>query len=258
MRTNSRYKDYTYKAEMRDGTPSLIREDLMTTYSARGVSASSHTARPRLELDLMDGDRRYGWIAGDRVGFVGFGDHVEAVQAAWVAHRTVMRRLARSPAAAAAMSDDARTFALVSYGEDEMILANETPIAVLVRPDRDGASDRDSYGFVIRIPGDADHLDVRATAYRIYLALKSSGIRWTLRRANVSPAAPEQDTRPTNADHLVADNGDTTTSEDGGRNDDIDQSRQRARRFLPSQWGRRRRASAKERAERRVRRLRYH
>ena len=229
----------------------------MTTYSARAVSPASHTARPRLELDLMDGDRRYGWIAGDRVGFVGFGDHVEAVQAAWVAHRTVMRRFARSPGAAP-MSDDDRTFALVWYGEDEMILANETPIAVLVRPGRDGASDPDSYGFVIRIPGDADHLDVRATAYRIYLALKSSGIRWTPQRANVSPAAPEQDTRRTNADHLVADSGDTTTSEDGGRNDDIDQSRQRARRFLPSSWAGRRRASAKERAERRVRRVRHH
>lgn len=228
----------------------------MTTYSARADSPGSHTARPRLELDLMDGHRRYGWIAGDRVGFVGFGDHVEAVQAAWVAHRTVVRRLARSPGAAP-MSDDVRTFALVWYGEDEMILANETPIAVLVRPDRDGASHPDSYGFVIRIPGDADHLDVRATAYRIYLALKSSGIRWTLRRANVPPAAPEQDGRSANADHL-ADSGDTTTSEDGGRSDDIDQSRQRARRFLPSQWGRRRRASTNERAERRVRGVRYH
>ena len=228
----------------------------MTTYSARSLSPGSHTARPRLELDLMDGDRRYGWLTGDRVGFVGFGDHVEAVQAAWVAHRTVMRRHARSPGAAP-MSDDARTFALVWYGEDEMILANETPIAALVRPDADGASDSDSYGFVIRIPGDANDIDVRATAYRIYLALKSSGVRWTLRRANVPPAAREQDTRSAHADHLVADGGDTTTSEDGGRSDDIDQSRQRARRFFPSPWGRRRRASTKERAERRVRRLRY-
>jgi hypothetical protein len=170
----------------------------MTTYSTRAPSSGSLTARPGLELDLMDGDRRYGWIAGDRVGFTGFGDHVEAVQAAWVAHRTVMQRHAGSPGAAPA-SYDARTFALVRYGEDEVILANETPIAVLVRPGTDGTSDPDSYGFVVRIPGDADRLAVRATAYRIYLALKSSGIPWTLRRRD-------------------------------------------ARRFLPPQWGRRRRS----------------
>jgi hypothetical protein len=228
----------------------------MTTYTARAPSSGSYTPSPRLELDLMDGDRRYGWITGDRVGFVGFGDHVEAVQAAWVAHRTMMRRLARS-AGAVPMSDDARTFALVRYGEDEMILANETPIAVLVRPATDGASDADSYGFVIRIPGDVDDIEVRATAYRVYLALKSSGIPWTMRRANVRPAASEQDIRSTNATHLAADSGDTMTREDGGRSDDIDQSRQRARRFLPPQWGRRLRASTRERAERRVRRLRY-
>lgn len=184
----------------------------MTTYSSRAPSSESLTARPRLELDLMDGDRRYGWIVGDRVGFTGFGDHVEAVQAAWVAHRTVMRRHAGSPGAAAA-SDDARTFALVRYGEDEVILANETPIAVLVRPGAEGTSDPASYGFVVRIPGDADDLAVRATAYRIYLALKSSGIPWTMRR-------------------------------------------RQANRFLPPQWGRRRRTQVREHAERRVRQRR--
>lgn len=227
----------------------------MTTYSSHARSSGSHARRPRLELDLMDGDRRYGWIAGDRVGFVGFGDHVEAVQAAWVAHRAVMRRVAGATGPAP-MSDEARTFALVRYGEDEMILANETPIAVLVRPGSDGAGD--SYGFTMRIPGDPDDIDVRATAYRIYLALKSSGIAWRLERMKAPPATPEQKARPTVADHLVAHDGDTTTSEEGGDSDDIDQSRRRARRFLLPQWSRRRRARTKELAERRVRRLRHH
>ena len=228
----------------------------MTTYSARALSTPGHTTRPRLELDLMDGDRRYGWIAGDRVGFVGFGDPVEAVQAAWVAHRTMMRRLARAPDAAP-VPNDARTLALVRYADDEVILANETPIAELVRPDS-GLTDSDSYGFVIRIPGDTDHLGVRATAYRIYLALKSSGIPWTSRWNTVRSVTPEQEHRSPNADHRAANGGDTMTSDDGGRNDDIDQSRQHARRFLPPQWGRRLRTRTKERAERRIRGLRYH
>jgi hypothetical protein len=227
----------------------------MTTSRSRAQSPGSHATRPRLELDLMDGDRRYGWIAGNRVGFVGFGDHVEAVQAAWVAHRTMMRRLARAPGAAR-MSDDVRAFALVRYGGDEVILANETPIAVLVRPDTDGTSASDSYGFVIRIPDSADDITVRATAYRIYLALRSSGIPWTLRRANVVPAAPAQDAPSTIAEHFVARMGDASTTDNGGRSDDIDQSRRRARRFLPPHWGKRRREGTEERAERRVRRLR--
>jgi hypothetical protein len=154
------------------------------------------------------------------------------------------------------VSDEARTFALVRYGEDEMILANETPIAVLVRPGSDGAGD--SYGFEIRIPGDPDDIDVRATAYRMYLALKSSGLPWRLERMTAPPAAPEQEAAPTIADHLVAHDGDTTTSEEGGDSDDIDHSRRRARRFLLPQWSRRRRARTRELAERRVRRLRNH
>ena len=51
---------------------------------------------PPLDLDLVDAGRAAGWIADNAVGFRGFGDETEAAHAAWVAHRTIARRLART------------------------------------------------------------------------------------------------------------------------------------------------------------------
>ena len=51
---------------------------------------------PPLDLDLVDAGRTIGWIADNAVGFRGFGDETEAVHAAWVAHRTIARKLART------------------------------------------------------------------------------------------------------------------------------------------------------------------
>jgi hypothetical protein len=227
----------------------------MTTYRMRDTSPRTVAARPTPELDLMAGDRRYGWIAGDRVAFVGFRDHLAAVQAAWVAHRTLMRRLARAPASAET-TDGRRTFALARSGADEVIFANGEPIAVLVRPSADLPTDSDSFGFEIRLPGHPDEISVRGTAYRIYLALRSSGIAWTPRRANSEPVVGERDTRSPLADQFVAAAGDTTTIENGATGDDVDRSHPRGPRFLQPQWSRRRRTRTSEAALRRVRRLR--
>lgn len=228
----------------------------MTSYDPRARPSGAVGTVPTLDLELMDGDRRYGWISGNRVGFVGFGDHVEAVGAAWVAHRTLMRRIAG--ATGTKMSNERRTFSLARYGGDEVILANEEPIAVLIRPTDGSTGDAGSFGFEIRIPGDVDEIAVRGTAYRIYRALKSSGIAWTLRRADGAAADADIREAPTNVtDQPVADAGDPTITVTGGRNDVIDQPRYDARRFLPPEWGRRRRARTRERAERRVRGLRH-
>ena len=51
---------------------------------------------PPLEMDLVHAEREVGWISRDRVGFRGFADELEAAHAAWVAHRTLARRLART------------------------------------------------------------------------------------------------------------------------------------------------------------------
>ena len=50
---------------------------------------------PPPALDLSEMDRPVRWIEDDVVGFRGFADEHEAAHAAWVAHRTLARRLAR-------------------------------------------------------------------------------------------------------------------------------------------------------------------
>lgn len=209
----------------------------MITTSFRPTSAGSLAARPRLELDLTDGDRRYGWISGDRVGFVGFGDHVEAVQAAWVAHRTLERRRARASGVEPKWGEP-RSFSIERRGDDDVILAGDEAIAVLVRPG--GSRGSDSFGFEIRIPGHADEISVRAMAYRIYLALRSSGTAPSLRQADAPPAANEHQTRPLTSSAASA--GDTTSVE-RGRSALSGPAGQRARRALRPRWGRRRRTA---------------
>jgi hypothetical protein len=220
----------------------------MTKVNARDKPQDPSPAERNTALDLMLGERRAGWIAGDRIGFVGFGDHVQAVQGAWIAHRTLMRRIAGDSGAALVPAGPI-AFALEPRGAEELILANEEPIALLVRP---GASrTAKSYGFEIRVPSDPDELSLRASAYRMSLALRSSGIAWPMTRASAAPAEVTTEQAFTSI-------GDVATNDTGGTNDVIDHSHQPPRRWLAPRWLSRRRASTRQRDQPRVRRLRQH
>ena len=59
-------------------------------------SATRMDLPPPPDLDLLDDERRVGWIAGESVGFRGFADETEAAHAAWVAYRALARRLAKT------------------------------------------------------------------------------------------------------------------------------------------------------------------
>lgn len=131
----------------------------------------------RQAMDLMDADQRVGWINGDRVGFRGFATDEEAAHAAWVAHRTMTRRLARSHNLRP-VPIGSEPLALQRDGDDEMIVASSGPVATLVRPVDDGRSGG-SYGFELSIPQPADEVLVRAMAHLIYRTLRKSGVRWT-------------------------------------------------------------------------------
>lgn len=225
----------------------------MTKHTTRGRPTDPLAAAPDLELDLMRGDRQTGWISGNRVGFVGFSDHLQAVQAAWVAHRAMMRRMAPI---GTPPSDHRTTFALAWDGGKEVIFANGEPIAALVRPNSTGPSASESFGFEIRIPGHVDEVSVRATAYRMSLALRSSGIAWTTQPEKAAPTTLVHDAPSVSSDHTLASTGATTTTQTGGTSDVIDDTRPRARQLPPPQWSRRRRARARQRVERRVHRVR--
>ncbi|HEX5971359.1 MAG TPA: hypothetical protein VFY85_05485 [Gemmatimonadaceae bacterium] len=136
----------------------------------------------RQAMHLMDADQRVGWIDGDRVGFRGFATDEEAAHAAWVAYRTMTRRLARSHDLRP-LPIGSEPLALQRDGHDELIVASSGPVARLVRPVDDSPSGGDSYGFELSVPQPADEVLVRAMAHLIYRTLRKSGVRWTGRAA---------------------------------------------------------------------------
>jgi hypothetical protein len=134
---------------------------------------------PPLALDLTDTDRRVGWVEGGAIGFRGFGDEAEAAHAAWVAHRTIARRLARQHGGRSIPIDTER-LALDRRGDVELVLASRLPIATLLRPGPESRSGPDSFGFELRVPGRADELTVRSMAHLAYRTLRKSGLRWAM------------------------------------------------------------------------------
>ena len=140
---------------------------------------------PPSMLHLNDADRTVGWINGDRVGFRGFATDEEAAHAAWVAHRTLTRRLARSHNLRP-VPIGSEPLALRREGDAEFIVASSGPIATLVRPEYDSADESDSHGFEISIPQPADEVLVRAMAHLIYRTIRKSGLRWGSNRARIN------------------------------------------------------------------------
>ncbi len=140
---------------------------------------------PPSMLHLNDADRTVGWINGDRVGFRGFATDEEAAHAAWVAHRTLTRRLARSHNLRP-VPIGSEPLALRRDGDEELIVASSGPIATLIRPEYDGEGEPDSHGFEIPIPQPADEVLVRAMAHLIYRTIRKSGLRWGSNRGRVT------------------------------------------------------------------------
>jgi hypothetical protein len=95
---------------------------------------------PPLALDLTDMSRPAGWVRGDEIGFRGSVTGVEAAHAACVAHRGLVRRLARHDRERPIPAGTER-ISLVRRGDIEVVLASDRPIATLLRPAADGATD---------------------------------------------------------------------------------------------------------------------
>jgi hypothetical protein len=141
-----------------------------------------------MEFELIDDDRKVGWISGSAVGFRGFANEVEAAHAAWVAHRTLTRRLARRMGTRP-IPIDTEPLAIAQRDSQEVVLASGRPIAAVLRPAADSPSGPDSFGFEIRVPLLAnEELEMPAMAYLIYRTLRKSGLRWALWKSRVPRA----------------------------------------------------------------------
>lgn len=134
---------------------------------------------PPSQLDLLDVGRVVGWIDGRRVGFLGFADEREAAGAAWVAYRTISRRLARR-LRIRPIPIDTEPLTLAKDGNREVILASGRPIAALLRPGSDSRNGSHTFSFTVNLPLPADELTVRSMAYSIYRTLRKSGLPWAL------------------------------------------------------------------------------
>jgi hypothetical protein len=137
--------------------------------------------RPSLAADLMDGDRVVGWVSGRTVGFRGFADEHEAAHAAWVAYRTLARRVARRRGTRP-IPIDTVPVRLVWRDGREVILASGRAVATLIRPGAKSRSGAHSFGFEVEVPAPANELRVRAKAHLMYRTLRRSGIRWAMWR----------------------------------------------------------------------------
>lgn len=134
---------------------------------------------PPLSFELIDGDIVVGWVSRREIGFGGFANETDAANAAWLAHRTLARRLARR-GGLRAVSIDTEPLTLEFSGENEWIVASRMPIASLLRPGPDSPSGREWFGFAIQMPTAVDEVGARATAYLLHRTLRKSGIRWAL------------------------------------------------------------------------------
>jgi hypothetical protein len=175
---------------------------MTATLSPERIGLPPPVPRPplkALDLELLDGDRAVGWISGDRVGFRGFADEVEAAHAAWVAHRTLARRRALAQGTRPPPIDS-EPLALQPRDDGAVVLASGRPIATLVRPGTPRRTGDDDFGFELRVPLPADELRARSGAYLVYRALRKSGLRWALWRRDAAraprgatvPASPER------------------------------------------------------------------
>jgi hypothetical protein len=139
-------------------------------------------------LELRAADLLVGWIDGDLVRFRGFASQHGAARAAAVAHQAMLRRLARAdreaaPALESGLDPRRRETDHASAN------ANGRAVASVLRSGAGGISDGDDgeFAFEIRVPPPIDELRMRAMAYVMYRALRSSGVDWPL----VRPVAPE-------------------------------------------------------------------
>ena len=155
---------------------------------------------PPLLMDLVDADRVVGWIRASVIGFRGFGDETEAIHAAWIAHRTLARRIARTHGMRL-VPIDVEPLALKQTDDDttDIILASNRPIATLLRRGSEGQV-RDSFAFELTVPSPISQFELRGMAYLIYRTLRKSGVRWALWR----PDTPARMTRAVEAASAVA------------------------------------------------------
>lgn len=139
------------------------------------------TDLPPPTRQLLHDERPVAWLTGNRFGFFGFADAMEAAQAAWVAYRVVSRKLA--PVLGARPTPiDIEPLRIERRHGREVTLASRRPIATLVRPDADDTGALHWFGFSIEVPAQIGDLLMREVVRAANRALLKSGVGWSMMR----------------------------------------------------------------------------
>ena len=142
----------------------------------------NHTALPPPMRHLLHRERPIGWLQGNTFGFFGFADARDAANAAWVAHRTVSRRLART-LGTRPTPIDIEPLSIESRNGLDVITASGRPVALLVRPGHASPHGSDWFGFTIEVPPVVRAREMPGIMRTASRALLKSGLAWSMVRS---------------------------------------------------------------------------
>ena len=125
-----------------------------------------------------NGRHRISWVRGHTIGVVGFDHALDAANAAWIANRTLSRKLAPLTGTRP-IPVGTEPLALVSIDVREMIVTPAGPFAELLRPEPGVAGGRETFGFEVAVPKWVSAADVHILADFAYRTIRKSGVPWT-------------------------------------------------------------------------------
>jgi hypothetical protein len=144
---------------------------------------TTHLAEPPPTYDLVDRDRLIGRVTLDSIRFFGFATADEAAQAARLAHRTMLRRLARHDDRLP-MRHDHETLAIDHRTVPRAVLLGGERIATILEHDGDhvmaSAAGAPGFGFALDVPAAIHALRARAIACLVYRTLRNSSVPWAM------------------------------------------------------------------------------
>lgn len=143
---------------------------------------ANHTALPPPMRHLLHRERPIGWLEGHTLGFFGFADTRDAANAAWVAYRTVSRKVA-SLLGTRPTPIDIEPLSIERRNGRDVIEASGRPFAQLIRPGPESMSGPDWFGFSIEVPPLVSQRALPGIMRAASHALLKSGLPWSMVRS---------------------------------------------------------------------------
>jgi hypothetical protein len=131
---------------------------------------------------LLHRERPIGWLEGHTLGFFGFADTRDAANAAWVAYRTVSRKVA-SLLGTRPTPIDIEPLSIERRNGRDVIEASGRPFAQLIRPGPESMSGPDWFGFSIEVPPLVSQRALPGIMRAASHALLKSGLPWSMVRS---------------------------------------------------------------------------